>query len=172
MSTQRATIQEIAEWILHAALRIALFAILWFGLTEGEAASWIVGGPAVLVAIAMSFWLRPRTELRWRLTGAIRFVGFFLIRSLVAGADVAHRAIAPGSLRLTPGFCAYPMRLPPGTPRMLFASTTSLLPGTLTAKFHSDRLLVHALDVDGPFENQLRSLESAVAALYGLDITP
>ncbi len=171
MAAQRAP-KEVLEQILHAALRIAMFALIWLGLTSGEAASWIVGGPAVLAAVVMSFWLRPLPKFRWRLIGMIRFVAFFLKSSLVAGADVARRAMTPGDLPLKPGFCVYSMRLPPGTPRWLFASTTSLLPGTLTADFQSDRILVHALNVGGPFEEQLRKLELAVAALYGLDISP
>ena len=171
MAAQPAS-KEFLEQILHAVPRIAMFALLWFGLTEGEVASWIVGGPAVLAAVVMSFWLRPLPKIRWRSIGMVRFVGFFLKSSLVAGADVARRAMTPGNLPLKPGFCVYSMRLPPGAPRLLFASTTSLLPGTLTAELQPDRILVHALDVGGPFEEQLRALEAAVAALYGLDLPP
>ena len=80
----------------------------------------------------------------------------FLRQSIVAGADVARRALDP-RLPLRPGVIAYPVQLEPGATRNTFCTLSSLLPGTLPAG--SDALLVHCLDIGEPIVAQLTEEE-------------
>ncbi|MES9944702.1 MAG: Na+/H+ antiporter subunit E [Candidatus Thiodiazotropha sp.] len=47
-----------------------------------------------------------------------------------SGLDVAWRAFHP-RMPITPELIVYPLRLPPGLPRVILVNTVSLLPGTL-----------------------------------------
>jgi len=86
----------------------------------------------------------------------------FLWQSIIAGADVARRALDP-RLPLRPGFVAYPVRFPPGTARNVFTTLTSLLPGTVPAADENGKLVYHCLDVDQPVLSQLAAEEAALA---------
>jgi multicomponent Na+:H+ antiporter subunit E len=86
----------------------------------------------------------------------------FLYQSVVAGADVARRALDP-RLPLHPGFAAYPVGFPPGPARNTFATLTSLLPGTVPAGDEDGKLVYHCLDVDQPVLSQLAAEEAALA---------
>ena len=86
----------------------------------------------------------------------------FLCQSVVAGMDVARRALDP-RLPLRPGFVTYPVRFPPGTARNAFAALTSLLPGTVPAGDEDGQLVYHCLDVDQPVVSQLAAEEAALS---------
>jgi multicomponent Na+:H+ antiporter subunit E len=86
----------------------------------------------------------------------------FLYQSIVAGVDVARRALDP-RLPLRPGFVAYPVRFPPGTARNAFTTLTSLLPGTVPAGEENGQLVYHCLDVDQPVASQLAAEEAALS---------
>ena len=75
----------------------------------------------------------------------VRFVPFFLMRSLLGGVDVAWRAFHPG-MPIAPEFIEYPLRLPPGLARVFMANTVSLLPGTMSTEIGENCLTVHVLD--------------------------
>jgi multicomponent Na+:H+ antiporter subunit E len=83
-------------------------------------------------------------------------------QSIVAGADVARRALDP-RLPLRPGFVAYPVYFPPGTARNVFTALTSLLPGTVPAGDERGQLVYHCLDVDQPVLSQLAAEEAALS---------
>jgi multicomponent Na+:H+ antiporter subunit E len=126
--------------------------------------------PAATVAVAAATWtslrlLEPGTSRRS--FGAIaRLALLFLYHSIVAGADVARRALDP-RLPLRPGFVSYPTRLPRGPRRNVFATLTSLLPGTVPAGEENAQLIYHCLDVDLPVVAELAEEEAAlVRALY------
>jgi multicomponent Na+:H+ antiporter subunit E len=90
----------------------------------------------------------------------------FLFHSIVAGADVARRALDP-RLPLRPGFVAYPTGLPRGLRRNVFATLTSLLPGTVPTGELEGQLFYHCLDVEQPVLAELAAEEEAlVRALY------
>jgi multicomponent Na+:H+ antiporter subunit E len=150
--------------------RMLVLAALWWVLLSGDGASWLVGGPVVIVAALVSCRLAP--ELRWRFspTGAMRFAGFFLWRSLCGGVDVARRAFHP-RLPLRPRFLTYPFRLPPGGARVFMANVISLQPGTLTAELGPNELTVHVLDADAPVVADLQTLEKRVAVLFRLELS-
>jgi multicomponent Na+:H+ antiporter subunit E len=153
------------------ALRLVLLAGLWWLLTGGEAASWVVGAPVVLAATFVSGALTPAVTWRWSWTGALRFAGFFLRQSVVGGVDVAWRALHP-RLPLRPGFVALALRLPPGASRVCLANVVSLLPGTLAARLEDDRLVVHTVDASAPVEADVRTVEARVAAMFNVALPP
>jgi len=89
--------------------RTALFALLWWILTEGAVYSWLVGAPVVVFAVLVSGVLLPGTS--WSLPGILRFIPFFLWHSLRGGVDVAGRALHP-RLPISPGLLEHKWRLP------------------------------------------------------------
>ena len=150
-------------------LRAVLFALLWWILTDGAVDSWLVGTPVVLFATLVSVMLLP--PFSWSLTGIVRFVPFFLWRSLWGGVDVARRALHP-RLPISPGLFDYIFRLPPGLPQVFMANTISLLPGTLSAKLGANCLQVHVLDERKDFVPELEKVEQRVAAMFGISLPP
>ena len=149
------------------AFRTLVFALLWWVLTQGAINSWLVGAPVVLLAVIASGWLLP--AISWSLPGIVRFIPFFLWRSLYGGVDVARRALHP-KLPISPGLFDYRWRLPPGLPRVFMANTVSLLPGTLSAELDEEYLCVHVLDQSGDFIPELSIVEERVASLFGLTL--
>lgn len=149
-----------------AASRATWFLCLWLVLA-GAALDDI---PAATIAVAAATWtslrlLEPGTSRRSPLAIS-RLALLFLYHSIVAGADVARRALDP-RLPLRPGFIAYPTRLPRGPRRNVFATLTSLLPGTVPAGEENAQLLYHCLDVEQPIVAELAEEEAAlVRALY------
>jgi multicomponent Na+:H+ antiporter subunit E len=145
------------------ALRLALFALLWWVLTEGQPDSWPLGGLFVLLATALSLALsRP---VPWSVVGFVRFVPFFLWWSLRGGIDVAWRACAP-SLPIAPGILTYRLRLPPGRARVFMTGVISLLPGTLSAEIVRNDITIHILDRRASNAADLAALETKVAVLF------
>jgi multicomponent Na+:H+ antiporter subunit E len=151
--------------------RLASFALLWLGLVGVDPASWLVGLPAAAASAWVSHRLRPAAAGRWRPLAALAFAGYFGKESLRGGIDVARRALDP-RLPLRPGEVHFAPRLPAGSARLFFAACVSLLPGTLVIAIAEDRLRVHALDVTGPVEADLATLEARVAALFGVSLGP
>ena len=129
--------------------------------------SWLVGAPVVVFAALASGALLP--GISWSLPGIVRFVPFFLWRSLYGGVDVARRALHP-RLPISPGLLDYRWRLPPGLPRVFMANTVSMLPGTLSAELDKEHLRVHVLDQTGAFASELAVIEARVARLFGLNL--
>lgn len=147
------------------------YALLWYVLTDGDTASWVVGVPTVLAAAAVGLAQRGM-PWRLRLSGAVRFAAFFLAESLKGGLDVAlrvvHRRVRIAVELLD--YELYLLREPPE--RDLFVLCVSLLPGTLVASIEEHHLVVHVLDVGAPVRQDLARLERAVAGLFGVDTAP
>lgn len=144
--------------------RSILFAFIWWLLTDEAIDSWLVGIPVILFASMVSVRLLPVST--WSASGIIRFIPFFLWRSLYGGTDVARRAFDP-RLPISPGLFEYEWRLPPGLSRVIMANTVSLLPGTLSADLGEKYLIVHVLDQESAFNSELRLIEEHVAKLFG-----
>jgi multicomponent Na+:H+ antiporter subunit E len=151
------------------ALRVLAFAALWWLLTGGAAYGWAVAAVSVGAAAGVSLALMPPGGRRWSVRGLGTFVPYFLQQSLLGGVDVARRALAP-TLRLSPGFVEYPLRLPPGPARSFLLCAINLLPGTLSFQVRGDVACVHVLDRTAPVDARLRTLERKVAALFGDDV--
>ena len=141
--------------------RAAGFCVLWLvlaGFNPGD-----LPATAVAVAGATFVSLRLLPPGRWRVSplGAARLALRFPGQAVMAGVDVARRALDP-RLPLRPGFVTYAPRLPPGGARDAFCALASLMPGTLPADTNEDgTLLVHCLDIGQPAAAQL-AVEEAV----------
>ncbi len=150
------------RWVIS---RIAILAFLWWVLAKGAHDSWQVGIPAILAAIYIDYRLfRPQTN-RWSLGGFIVFALFFLKLSVTSGVDVVRRIYHP-RLPLNPAMVEYPLKLTFPAARNLFVCTVSLLPGTLSAELGTQSLVVHVLDIDRPFKQELKLIEDRVAAVF------
>ena len=146
-----------------AGLRGIGFLVFWVLLSGGDPADLAVGIFAAGAATWASLRLLPPTNGRLRPLALARLALRFLVQSVVAGADVARRALHP-RLPLRPGFVVYPTRLPEGPARQAFASLMSLLPGSLPAGADAaGGMLIHCLDTGQPVTAQLAEEE----ALFG-----
>jgi multicomponent Na+:H+ antiporter subunit E len=139
------------------------FAALWIIFTGGNPADLGAGAVAALAATWASLGLLPPGRSHWRPASLVGFGVRFLYQSIIAGIDVARRALDP-RLPLSPGFVVYPVGLPPGPPRNMFTALMSLLPGTVpTGVDVRKQLLVHCLDVEQPVIAQLAAEEAVFA---------
>lgn len=145
----------------------AVFLVLWWILSEGSRESWIIGLPAALAATLVGTRLGSASAARVSLVGALRFVPYFVVRSLAAGADIAWRAVDP-RLPVEPRVEQYQVRLPDGPPRVFFVSVLSLLPGTVSVELSGDVLEIHVINARQPNAERLARLEKMVAALFAV----
>lgn len=150
------------------ALRLTLFAALWWVLTEGRPGAWAVGSVIILAATALSLRLSRPTP--WSLGGLVRFIPFFVWDALRGGLDVAWRACRP-DLPIAPAMLTYRLRLPPGRARVFMIAVINLLPGTLSTEVSRNDLLLHVLDRRRAIEDDLIALETHVAAMFRVTLT-
>jgi multicomponent Na+:H+ antiporter subunit E len=139
--------------------------LIWWVLTEGAAGSWVVGVPAILSALYIDFHVFRSSGTRWSRGATIAFVLFFLKSSVTSGLDVVRRIYHP-RLPLMPSMIEYPLQLKSSAARNLFVCTVSLLPGTLSTAFKGHNLVVHVLDIGRPVEEELKSIEYRIAAIF------
>lgn len=145
--------------------RTVILAFTWWVLTKGAEDSWQIGIPAILSALYVDYRLLRTRANRWSLRGLIGYALYFLKSSVFSGIDVVRRAFHP-QLPLKPAIIEYPLELTCAAARNLFACTVSLLPGTLSVALDENRLVAHVLDVDRPFEQELKTIERRVAGIF------
>lgn len=158
---------RIGDRLATFARRAALMCLLWIGLNGLDLRSWIVGGPAVLLAAWVSTRLLPGVSWRWRWTGVFPFAWYFLRESARGALDVALMALSIRG-RPDPRLLRFEPRLPDGPARLFYCALIGLLPGTLVVTASGDAVLVHALRADPGLDSNLRDLEERVAALFCL----
>lgn len=154
-------------------LRVALFAFIWWILSQGEPSSWWWGAPVVLLA-AWMYPLFPGSSWRWHWRPLLRLLPHILLLSARGGLEVAVLALHPKQ-RLNTRLLNYRWHcLPEGPARLFMASLINLIPGTLTLRPLPDRagLHVHILNYRSSTLTTLQHLEAAVAELYGLASSP
>jgi len=143
-----------------AAARGAGFLALWLMLAGVSLSDLPAAAVAVLAATWASLRLLPPGSWHLSMLGVARLALRFPGQSVVAGVDVAWRALHP-ALPLRPGFVTFPTRLPPGPARDAFCAFTSLLPGTLpVATDGAGAMVVHCLDIGQPMLAQLAREEA------------
>ena len=141
--------------------------LLWLILTADNDADLGAAAGAVLAATLASLRLLPPGTNHVRPIAVVQLALRFLRQSLIAGADVARRAL-DRRLPLHPGFILYPVALPPGPARNMFTTLMSLLPGTVpTGSDAGGGLLIHCLDVEQPITAQLATEEAVFAQVIG-----
>jgi multicomponent Na+:H+ antiporter subunit E len=154
------------RWWSTALWRAAWFLCLWLVLAGAH----IQDLPAAALAVVAATWtslhlLAPGTSRR-SAPAIVRLALLFFYHSIVAGVDVARRALDP-RLPLNPAFVVYRTGLSRGVRRNVFTTLTSLLPGTVPAGEDDDLLLYHCLDAGQPIVAELAAEEAAlVKALY------
>ncbi len=92
----------------------------------------------------------------------------FLSGSIVAGLDVARRALSPEP-DVRPGFVIFPLRIPAGLARNAFSALSSLQPGALPTGAEDGDLVVHAIDVTRPVQATLAADERLFMRAVGYE---
>lgn len=152
-----------------AALRGIVFFAFWVVLSGGKPADLPVGFFTAAVATLASLRLLPPSTGGLRPLAVAQLVWRFFRQSVVAGIDVARRALDP-RLPLRPGFVSFSTRLPEGPGRSAFASLMSLLPGSLpVGDDDSAGMLIHCLDIGQPIAAQLAAEEAVFMRAVGGD---
>lgn len=125
-----------------------------------------------VAAAAVAAWVRSTLSEaegpRARFGGLVRFVPYFVWVSVRGGVDVARRSVMP-SMPIEPEFVDYELRIDPqGAEAVVFAAAISLVPGTLCVDIgEGDTALVHLIDSNAGFEQELQRLERRVAQIFG-----
>jgi multicomponent Na+:H+ antiporter subunit E len=146
-----------------ALWRSAAFFVLWMLLLQGTKPSDLVVGLLTSVgATWTSLRLMPPSCGSVNFGKLLTLLPHFLWESVIAGVDVARRALLP-RMRLNPGFVDCPLSFPPGSARNTFAMITSLLPGSVSAGEAEGELVYHCLDDTAPVVEQLWQEERLLA---------
>lgn len=147
--------------------RAAGFLLLWLVLAGHDPADLPAAAVAVVAATWASLALMPPGPGRMPAAGIARIAFRFPVQSLLAGIDVAGRALRREP-DLHPGLVAYRARLEPGTAREAFCALSSMMPGTLPAgEDATGRLLIHCLDVRRPVAAQMAADEERFLCALG-----
>jgi multicomponent Na+:H+ antiporter subunit E len=151
----------------RAAARAVGFFVVWLALSGGAGADLVPGAAAALFAGAASLLLLPAGKNRIAPVALARYALRFLGRSVLAGADVARRALDP-HLPLRPGLVSFATAFAPGPARNLFTTLTSLLPGTVPiATDAGGALVIHCLDTSQPIAAAFAAEEAALSRVIG-----
>ena len=161
------TVIHKATRTMSITTRALMYLLIWWALTDGTAASWWIGIPAVVFAVTISILLLPPVPIN--VIEFVKFIPVFLSRSLLGGIDVAWRAYHP-KMPVDPDLIEYPIRLPPGLPQVFMANTINLLPGTLSTTLDRNTMKVHVLDRQKAFLNEIETVENSVARIFGLSL--
>ena len=151
-----------------AMWRGTAFLLFWLLLMQSMKPSDLVMGLLASVAATwVSLRLLPPSCGCLRFRKLLPLLPHFVWESVLAGIDVARRALSPG-MSLSPGFVSCPLDFPPGFARNTFATITSNLPGSVATGEAEGVLVYHCLDISAPVVEQLwkeeRLLASALVA--------
>ncbi|WP_261623381.1 Na+/H+ antiporter subunit E [Nesterenkonia marinintestina] len=134
---------SVGTWTCSLILRLVIFGALWVLLSGADAYYLGYGAVSVAAAAGLSLALtppryaaRPRTWGR-RSAAGIRLAGWFLIKSVHGGVDVAVRAVRP-RLDVAPEVVTAPLELPRGGGRQLALLMMNLMPGTMVQRVLDD----------------------------------
>lgn len=150
--------------LIARAVRILGLLAFWLVLTGFSGTDLSAGLATAALTGWISLRLVPPGTVRVRLTGLAWLAGRFVRQSLVAGWDVARRALSR-RMPLEPGFLAYAPRLPGGLVGDGFTALSSLLPGTVPVGTKAaDEVIYHCLDLTQPVAAQLAADEAVYIA--------
>lgn len=142
-----------------ALARGAMFLALWLVLMpSAKPADLGFGLVSTVAATWTSLHLLPREAGHVRFRALLGFVPHFLWQSVLAGIDVARRALDP-RMPMQPGFVVCPVGFPPGLARNEFASIMSLLPGSVPVGETETAIVYHCLDVTQPVAQHMAEEE-------------
>ena len=153
----------------HRARRLLVAAVwlcaLWVMLAGVDPAAWVLGAPAVALALATVAILPPPAAPVPRAGALARLVGFFVIESVRGAVDVGIRALAREPA-VQARVVRWRTRLHGQAARLTLVHGISLVPGTLTARIDGDQLEVHVLDERAPWREGIGALEARIAAAF------
>ena len=139
------------------------FFLLWMLLIQSlKTADLAVGALTCVGATWTSLRLLPPSSGCLRFGRLLALLPHFVWESVLAGVDVARRALHP-RMPLSPGFVTCQLSFPPGFARNTFATITSLLPGSVPAGEAEGALVYHCLDDTSPVVEQLWKEERLLA---------
>jgi multicomponent Na+:H+ antiporter subunit E len=146
--------------------RFVALLVFWLILEGVNPAGLLIGVPAAVLATWLARLLIPPggciSPVR-----SLAFCAHFLWSSLLAGIDVAIRALHP-RLPLRTGFVSCPCGISRGWRRELFLTASSLMPGSLPVAEEADgQVILHALDVNQPHARQMEENEAGFARALG-----
>lgn len=146
--------------------------VLWLAIAGATPADLSIGIVVAAGGAWASFVLMPSGVLlpgAWRLrpVALIHLLGRLLWLSVVAGVDVARRALGP-HVALDPGFVLYRPQIPAGPARNVFTSLMSVVPGTVPAGSEPDgTIVVHCLDRAQPVAASMARDEALLRRALG-----
>ena len=149
---------RVAFQTAPALKRFVAFFCLWLMIAGASPHDLPLAAIVACGSVWVSLRLAPPRHGRLRLTPMAALAGRFLRGSVVAGLDVAFRALSP-RLRLQPGFVACPLSDDVREIRDAFCFYQSLQPGMLPTGVENGLLMVHALDTKQPVAQSLAADE-------------
>lgn len=160
------------NFALGCLRRFGVYLGMWLVLIGFSETNLVVGLGAAALSTWVSVLLLPVSNRRLSFRGFARLSVRLLWQSLVAGVDVARRALDP-RLPLHPGYITYATAIAPGPQRNAFRALMSLQPGALPVSTDdSGALLVHCLDTRQPYAAQMAREERFFADLTRGDDRP
>ena len=154
-----------------ALFRQIVFLCIWIVISGVSIENLIVGMGAAMAAGWASICFLPCTESSPSLSACLGLALRAPLQALVAGADVARRALDP-ALPLRPGFVAYSTDLPKGTAQDAFAALAALQPGSVPIRSERQGTFdVHCLDVRLPVVSMLAREEAELRKALGVERT-
>jgi multicomponent Na+:H+ antiporter subunit E len=144
------------------------FFAIWLAIAGWRPKDFLVGVAAAAASTGVSLVLLPRLGPRTR-TGALAALALSFLRgSIVAGIDVARRALAP-QLDLRPGFFSHSLQIPAGPAQSAFSAVSSLQPGALPTGAEDGALIVHVIDARLPVRQALAADERRFLRAFGYE---
>ena len=161
------TVNVFRSLLRPALARTAGFLALWVILGGVNLTDLLVGVLAAVIATWTSLRLMPPGARQFHPLKLARYALRFLRQSIVAGVDVAWRALHP-RMPLQTGFVVFRPKLPACSTLDAFCTVSSLLPGTLPCGPDvSGGLSIHCLDVSQPVARQLAEEEALFVGSLG-----
>jgi multicomponent Na+:H+ antiporter subunit E len=154
-----------ARTAASAIWRAAWFIGLWLVLAGAHLADLPAAAAAVILATWASLKLLQPGGASISIPAVIGLALNFFSQSVVAGVDVARRALDP-RMPLRLGFVSYPIGFAPGAARNIFTTLTSLLPGAVPVADRGRELVYHCLDLEQPIASQLAAAEAELSRTF------
>jgi multicomponent Na+:H+ antiporter subunit E len=161
-----AMIHRVPLSIMLSATRFIFFFCIWLVVANWQLADLPIGIAAAALALWISLRLWPPHPINLRPGPFARLTFRLLSCSILAGVDVARRALLP-RLDLRPGFITAPLTLQSGGARNVFLLYQSLQPGTLPVGVEGDHLQVHCLDISQPVIEAIEADEALFERVIG-----
>lgn len=151
--------------------KIIFFALFWVILNgkDTDAVSWTIGIPFIVLATYITQQITLSTggsSSPLNIKAFIKFMPFFVKQSIIGGIETAQRALTPQGV-IEPAFYSYDFRLlKTRSEKIFFVNLINLLPGTLTAQFSDETVLIHILDMNNFRKSDIFNCEEMVRKIF------